>query len=355
MPTPDDLWIGQIAIERGLITEAQLKEFLNELGHGEPAYPSLGALLLARGVVNDALLGEVLREHEGRKATSAVLQSAAAGLEAEGAIAAEHLLGQWLVRHGHTSEDRVQECLAVQKEAVLAGRPASRLGELLVGKGYVTREVVLQGLAQQKKTLLRCEDCKKQFNVVGHDPSAAYPCRSCGGLLKKSDGTQRISADATDRVPIVRRRPSTRSQPQLRPPRSARAGRGGRASAAPAALDPRLLYGGIGAGVFLLLGLFWAMSGSRPAPAPEVPSASASAAPAPPRPPSPAPRAAPSESFFYSAEHRLQGNDAKGAAEEFRAFLKLAPHHTLAVAAESRLYGLLKADRVNVKPLPAAQ
>ncbi len=362
MSVPDDLWIGQIAIERGLLTEDRLKEMLHELGLPDPPAAGLGDLLVLREVITAAELAEMVRERRGREAAGGAAEDEAVAPGMAGATSPfEYLLGQWLVRHEHATEGQIQECLVGQREAVEAGRTPPRLGELLVEKGYVPREVVLRALSQQKKTLLKCPDCRRQFNVVGFDETKTYTCRTCGGTLKKSDGTQRLSAEATDRIPVVRK-PPTRSQAAVRTARPASTARAARTRAAVASApesDPRLLYGVIAGGAAVLGVLAWLLLGGSPPPAtpPADPPRTAARPPPvpPPAPPPPAASPVPSvEAIFDRAEARLRKGDREGARSDFEAFLKAAPRHPSAAVAESRLYGMLAPERTTVRVLRSA-
>ena len=324
MSVPDDLWIGQIAIERGLLTEDRLKEMIRELGRPDPPAEGLGGLLVAREVITAGELEEMVRERRGREAATGAAEDEAVAPGMAGATSPfEYLLGQWLVRHEHVSEGQIQECLAAQREAVEAGRTPSRLGELLVEKGYVPREVVLRALSQQKKTLLKCPDCRRQFNVVGFDETRTYTCRSCGGTLKKSDGTQRLSAEATDRIPVVRK-PPTRTQTAVRTPRpasTARAARTRPAAAAPES-DPRILYGVIAGGAAVLLVLAWLLLGGSPPPAPPPADPPRTAARTPPAAPAPAPSPARSvDAILERADAALKAGDADRVLAEVKPLL----------------------------------
>jgi len=62
MPRRNDLLIGQIALEKKLVTQEQLQQALSEQAK-DPRPKPLGVLMVARGFINDNQLVHLIDEH----------------------------------------------------------------------------------------------------------------------------------------------------------------------------------------------------------------------------------------------------------------------------------------------------
>ena len=95
------------------------------------------------------------------------------------------LLGRILVDADLAPATRVDECLALQEEALRAGtEKPQRLGDLLVARGYATKEDVGCALDLQSRTRLFCGTCRTEYGTDEIFREALDECPSCRGALE---------------------------------------------------------------------------------------------------------------------------------------------------------------------------
>ncbi len=162
------LLIGQIALERGFITAARLREAL-DLQAGQPLPKPLGTILVESRFITTAQLLEAVDEQVRR------LKEGLAYVDAE---KRELAFGRLLVRYGHVPEMRVNEALNVQQDLAERGI-RKRLGQILVEAGHLRPAVVLELLAIQGKVLMSCTFCGTHQNVLKSISDKAA-CPKCG-------------------------------------------------------------------------------------------------------------------------------------------------------------------------------
>lgn len=196
-----DVILGQIAIERGLITEAQLEESLLERDlPADDADPletvtphrvkrPLGIILLSKAFVKESDLITLIEEQNRRMR---MLD------EYRKRVKVDLLLGELLIKHNKTTQLQVYKCIEIQENMVTKGiSPIPRLGELLLEHGYTDRETIQDMLKIQNKEILVCTRCEKQFNVVGVKTGVAYRCKNCGGMMITQSTLDTLKADET--------------------------------------------------------------------------------------------------------------------------------------------------------------
>lgn len=104
--------------------------------------------------------------------------------------------GQMLVAKGIASEEEVD--LAVQLQTQLAGRGIFlRLGELLVARGVIDEATVGQVLEMQGTTILVCQQCMAQYNVLVYSKSRSYRCSRCREVLALPEELREVSVEDT--------------------------------------------------------------------------------------------------------------------------------------------------------------
>jgi len=118
-PTPPETRLGDLLLQEGLVTQAQLEAALQEQRE-RAAYVPLGQILVAWKLITPKQLTLLLERAEKRPR-----------------------LGELLLRHGAITQQRLDEALRQQK---LKHRP---LGELLVRMGFITDEALRQVLSIQ--------------------------------------------------------------------------------------------------------------------------------------------------------------------------------------------------------------
>jgi hypothetical protein len=198
-----DLLLGQLAIEKGLITAAQLSEVMKEQQDGTKIDPNatvsptsgtktsrpLGTLLLAKGMIKEQDLVALLEEQSRRLESVKNVQKMQK---------VEYLFGQLLVKYNLATMLQINKCLEIQLKMAEKGvTPIPRLGELLVDHGFVDKKTVADVLKMQDKDVLFCTGCGRQYNVVGLEEGKAYKCKECGGVMLKRALLESLKADET--------------------------------------------------------------------------------------------------------------------------------------------------------------
>ena len=200
MTSIKDLLLGQIAVEKGYLTKAQLAEVMKEQSGGASNDPDatanptkgtrpLGTLLLSKGYLKEqelvALLEEQTRRLEAIKNCQKLQK-------------VEYLFGQLLVKNNLATMLQINKCLEIQlKMAEKGANPIPRLGELLVDHGFVDKKTVADVLKMQDKDILFCTGCGRQYNVVGLEDGKAYKCKECGGVMLRRALLDSLRADET--------------------------------------------------------------------------------------------------------------------------------------------------------------
>jgi DNA-directed RNA polymerase subunit RPC12/RpoP len=200
MAVDHDLIVGRLALERGYITQEQLRECLDiqraeaaakdaDRTKGRTAGRPLGVILHSRGYLTDEQLTELL---EARQKHIEVLQ------QLRRIESSELVLGQWLVQMGCCTQLQVNKALEIQRKLAEQGvTPLPRLGEILVEQGFVDAAKVQEALRQQKKSVMVCNGCGARFNIVGVDEGRQYRCRKCGHVLRTVQIPEGLRVDET--------------------------------------------------------------------------------------------------------------------------------------------------------------
>ncbi|HZE96288.1 MAG TPA: zf-TFIIB domain-containing protein [Planctomycetota bacterium] len=197
-----DLLLGQLAVEKGLVTQAQIAEVMKDQQDGGKLDPNatvspsttkgsrpLGTLLLAKGLIKENDLVGLLEEQNRRMESVKNVQKMQK---------VEYLFGQLLVKYNLATMLQINKCLELQiKMAEKGVTPIPRLGELLVEHGFVDRKTVADVLRMQDKDILFCTGCGRQYNVVGLEEGKAYKCKECGGVMLKRALLESLKADET--------------------------------------------------------------------------------------------------------------------------------------------------------------
>src|SRR5262245_35615002 len=171
----EDLFLGKKALDRKLITPAQLREAMTAQARvvtpegAEP--PRLGDILISCNILTrDQLSG---LEEETKRIVRGTVEPRDA------------TLGRILVENRTITSSQLHECLRVQDEILRSGQTVEpRLGELLVQKGYASADEIRHALAGQEKTILTCVQCGKRCNAAAYDPSRKYACPACKSELR---------------------------------------------------------------------------------------------------------------------------------------------------------------------------
>jgi predicted RNA-binding Zn-ribbon protein involved in translation (DUF1610 family) len=185
-----DAILGRIAVEKGLVTEDQLRECVRDQMTAPPGTEKpLGVVLMARGLIGQKQLEELLGEQTRRLRSLDAYQKQQR---------VEYLFGQLLVKLNRATQNQVNKCLEAQQRLAEKGvSPVPRLGEILVEHGYITRDTVAEILRMQNKEILFCTGCGRQLNIVDLEDGKTYRCRECGGTMVQRARLESLRADET--------------------------------------------------------------------------------------------------------------------------------------------------------------
>lgn len=197
MPSKKDIILGRIAVERGLVDEANLRDCYR----AQQVFPSdpdqtigtgmlrpLMAVLLERGLVGESQVAALIDEQNRRVATMERYEKMAK---------TEMTLGQLLVKHNRATQLQVNKCVEIQHKLAGEGKTIPRLGELLIEHGFVDARTVQEFLRMHHKDVLMCTGCAKQFNVIGVEAGKVYKCRFCDSPMKVREDRDSIKAEET--------------------------------------------------------------------------------------------------------------------------------------------------------------
>jgi len=192
-----DIILGRIAIERGLVDEAKLKDCFR----AQQVFPSdpnqtlgtsqmrpLMAVLLEKGYVNEGQVAQLLDEQNRRLSIMERYDQM---------VKQEMTLGQLLVKHNKATQLQINKCVELQHKYAEQGKGIPRLGELLVQHGFVDARTVQEFLRLQHKDVLLCTGCGKQFNVIGIEQGKTYKCKFCEGVMVTKSQLDSLKAEET--------------------------------------------------------------------------------------------------------------------------------------------------------------
>jgi hypothetical protein len=183
---PSPVWrpLGEILVERGLITAMQLQGALrDQIREGG----RLGEILFARGWVSAIDLRDALAEQHGldlrvERATGGTTPRTA------DAVRGNRPLGLLLVQRGHITEAQLDAALAEQ------ARSGQRLGQLLIASGAISTFVLAAALAEQGGLLASDRELERcvlprhnRYEVREVDAERSYQLYSSHSFLDATD------------------------------------------------------------------------------------------------------------------------------------------------------------------------
>ena len=176
--------LGEILLQRGLISELELHDALREQQHEGGR---LGEILFARGLVSAVDLRDALAEQHGLDLR--VESRTTTGSHVDSADRRNSFpLGRILVQRGQITEAQLDAALAEQ------ARTGQRLGQILIAAGAVSTFTLAAALAEQQGLLAASRDA-----VDGLLPKPRlYEVREVVGGKSLSLYSSRNFLDATD-------------------------------------------------------------------------------------------------------------------------------------------------------------
>jgi predicted Ser/Thr protein kinase/tetratricopeptide (TPR) repeat protein len=189
MPYATDGLVGKLALQKGIVSAAQLKECLAEQAALQKAGQKrpLGVIMVGRGLMTDEDLLTLLEEQ--RKVLAERSNYAQIAKE-------DFLFGQILLKQGVATSDEINQALRLQAEAAERGEMnVPRLGQILIQMGVTQEKAIQQTLKLQYKTLYECPGCTLKYNLVQADPGKQYRCKKCDAILAPKPPGTGIKAD----------------------------------------------------------------------------------------------------------------------------------------------------------------
>lgn len=185
----DEILLGKMAVEAGLLTPADLERCL-DVQRRSPR-KRLGAVLIEEGLLSHRQVVRLLLEQSDRIADEDTEIDPVVGL-----------FGMLLVEEGFATEEQVERCLFEQGQ-LYDLRLRVRLGELLVNHGYMTPADVERALRLQNKIILRCPECDVRYNISSFEEGTRLRCFDCQQELLRADGS--VVVERTINVRRVRK------------------------------------------------------------------------------------------------------------------------------------------------------
>jgi hypothetical protein len=171
---------ARICLERGWAGRSQIADAVRARTQDpSSASMSLSSLLVSRGVLTQEQASILQNE------ASDVTRSAPYAEVRED----DTWIGQLLVEAGSSTEQQVQQALAIQEDCAKRKAPVPRLGEILIEKGHLTYAALQDALQRQSRLIhLACSACGARYAAEKSDPGKVYLCEKCASPL--STGTR---------------------------------------------------------------------------------------------------------------------------------------------------------------------
>lgn len=202
MPQAEDLLLGKIAIQMGLITPGQLEQLLQlSEQFGKP----IGAILMEQQAISPEDMQKLI---ELRKVgvRSEVPQPPGRNEQI--------VFARQLVREGIMTEESADEAL---RDMIIDGE-SRPLDEILVERGVITRERVAELKALREKRTLHCPKCRLNFTVKSASGRKTVDCPKCKGPLGEPPKKPEAKAVVEFKTQVMK---SIDPDPPLPPPERA--------------------------------------------------------------------------------------------------------------------------------------
>ncbi len=181
--------MGMMAVEKGLISEKQLRALLNAVE------------IENRPMMEVALEREFLTSAQVDKLRRLVQRDVR---EIQPTTYTKKKLALLAVESQVCTKAQVKECLVEQREFASLGAHFA-LGQLLMSKGYVKPNQVTRILAQQGKRFLQCTDfCDGCDTVRNYSDENFYRCPKCGSDLEPAELVPISRTSIEEKVELMR-------------------------------------------------------------------------------------------------------------------------------------------------------
>ncbi len=181
----DENYVGNAALQKGLITPEQLEECKGFRQKSTPP-KSLARVLFEKGYISDEQLGEILRDYK------ASIGEALPEDSDPGSIG----FGEAVVQRGLAKNVDIWEAIEEQAGRSVQGAEG-RLGQILVERGTLEITQAKEILESQGKMILKCAECGHQYNVKEFNATKEYTCLNCGGPLSAPEAVSSLDVQGT--------------------------------------------------------------------------------------------------------------------------------------------------------------
>jgi hypothetical protein len=189
MPYATDGLVGKLALQKGMISAAQLKDCLAEQAALQKAGQKrpLGVIMVGRSLMKDEDLLVLLEEQKRVLAERSNFTQVRKD---------DFLFGQILLKQGVASSAEINDALRLQAEAAERGEmTVPRLGQILIQMGVTEEKEIQRTLKLQYKTLYECPGCTLKYNLVDASGEKQYRCKKCDAILVPKPPGSGIRAD----------------------------------------------------------------------------------------------------------------------------------------------------------------
>ncbi len=180
----DDHVFGRAAVALGVISYLQLRECLHVM-KAEGGGRTLGAIMLEKGLVDEASLAEISRVQRRKKGT----RTKHGTKEEE-----ERALGKALLSAHRLTLGELEDAV-LEKQRLARKHMDMHLGEVLITRGLADVEDVRRVLRDRRGEIRRCERCDMQYHVGAGVPESRMRCPRCKEALSQVRYLQLVEAD----------------------------------------------------------------------------------------------------------------------------------------------------------------
>ena len=182
----DESLLGRIAVFNKFVRQDQLDECLR-IQRSESPPRQLGEILIERGLITGEQL-QIILEIRRKKARKILRRP-------EEARKTDRSFGKLAVDAGYIGLDDLEDAILEQQRLDHLNLHF-RIGEILVAKSKMQLTDVLEVLRRQGKRILICPVCDIHYNVVDFKNGKSYSCAKCQAQLLEPKFLETVAADA---------------------------------------------------------------------------------------------------------------------------------------------------------------
>ncbi|HAK97515.1 MAG TPA: hypothetical protein DCM87_21625 [Planctomycetes bacterium] len=182
--SPDDHVCARAAVALGVVSYPQLRECLHAL-KCEGGERSLAAIMLDKGLLDEAALGEIARVQRRRKDKRA--KSASKDDD-------EHALRTAMIEKHVLSPAAIEDAV-LEKQRLARKHLDIHLGEVLITQGAASAEAVRDILRGRRGEIMRCGRCDMHFHVGSGAAEGRRHCPRCREALVPVRFLRLVEAD----------------------------------------------------------------------------------------------------------------------------------------------------------------